>query len=125
MKLIDGEICIFNGKKEVIGISCKNDLLRHKQVWDLNQTPPVLLHTKSDSQVYIVWEKSEINEFAQNHIHKYYPAWKQSNILREGSTAEISKMGAFIDAVREWSNQENPAADPFDGSLELIAPNPT
>ena len=120
MKVIDGEICIFNGKLEHSNLTCKEDLRLYKEVYNFDMQPPVLVYTKPDSQVYVVWEKSEINEFAQNHIYKYYPAWKQSNILRDNNSNEISKMGTFIDAVRAWSNSDNP--DPWDGSLELIVP---
>ena len=121
MKIIEYGICIWNGPKENKGITSKDDLLHLKQVYDFTQNPPVLVHTKTDEELYIEWEKSEINQFAQDHIYNYYPVWKQSNILREGSEIEILKMSTFIDAVRAWSNQENP--DPWDGSLENIIIN--
>ena len=120
MKIIEYGLCIWNGPKENKGITCKDDLLHFKQVYDFTQDPPVLVYTKTDEELYIEWENSEINEFAQEHIFKYYPSWKQSNILRENDPQEVTKMGIFIDAVRNWSNQEN--VDPWDGSLELITP---
>ena len=118
MKIIEYGHCIWNGTKESKGINSKNDLLPLKQVYDFTQEPPVLIYTKTDEELYIEWEKSEINQFAQDYIYKYYPSWKQSNILREGNDVEISKMSTFINAVRDWSNQENP--DPWNGSLENI-----
>jgi len=121
MKIIEYGLCIWNGTKENKRISCKDDLLHLKQVYDFTQDPPVLVYTKTDEELYVEWEKSEINQFAQEHIYKYYPVWKQSNILREGNEVEILKMSSFIDAVRAWSNQENP--DPWDGSLENIIIN--
>lgn len=41
---------------------------------------------------------------ARNRITKYYPEWKQLNILREGNSRKIEAMGKFIDACRKWSN---------------------
>jgi len=120
MKIIEYGICVWNGTKENKGITCKDDLLKYKEVYDFTQDPPVLVYTKTDEEFYAEWENSEINEFAQEHIFKYYPSWKQSNILREGDQTEITKMGTFIDSVRSWSNGENP--DPWDGTLDLIQP---
>lgn len=120
MKIIEYGNCIWNGTKENKGILSKDDLDRLRDVYDFTQDPPVLVHTKTDEELYIEWEKPEINEFAQEHIFKYYPSWKQSNILRENDSQEVTKMGIFIDAVRGWSNQANP--DPWDGSLDLITP---
>ena len=120
MKIIEYGICSFNGPKENKGITCKNDFDKLKEVYDFTQNPPVLVYTKTDEELYIEWEQSEINEFAQNHIYNYYPTWKQSNILRGNNQEQITLMGNFIDAVRTWSNQEN--VDPWDGSLEEIIP---
>lgn len=121
MKIIEYNICVWDGPKENKGIFSKQDLDKLKLVYDFTQDPPVLVYTKTDEELYIVWEQSEINQFAQDHIYKYYPSWKQSNILREGNEVEILKMSTFINAVRDWSNQENP--DPWDGSLENIIIN--
>jgi hypothetical protein len=121
MKIIEYGICIFNGEQSKSGINSKVDLNQYKEVYDMNQDPPELLHTKTDQEVYIEWETAEINDFAQKQIHKYYPAWKQSNILRDGTAEQKNEMGVFIDSVRNWSNQSTPP-DPLDGSLELIIP---
>lgn len=120
MKIIEYGICIYEGSKESHSITSKEDLLKYKQVFDFTQDPPVLSYTKTDEEVYIEWTNEEINEFAQEHIFKYYPSWKQSNILRENDPQEVTKMGNFIDSVRAWSNGQNP--DPWDGSLDLIQP---
>ena len=68
--------------------------------------------------ITVIWEQVDINWFAEQHILKSYPLWKQSNITREGGSA-LATMTTFIDAVRAWSNQD-PMADPWDGSLEKI-----
>jgi len=120
MKVMDKGVCLFNGSHKVCHLFSKNDLLVWKQVWDMDTEPPTLLHTKSDDEIYIEWEASEINQFAQDQIFKFYPLWKQQNISLEGNEAKIAKMTTFINAVRAWSNSENP--DPWDGTLEEITP---
>ena len=52
------------------------------------------------------------------HIERHYPTYKQLNLLRNGTNDEKDKMGAFINACRDWSNGENP--DP--AALEAIQP---
>lgn len=121
MKIIENGLCVYNGPKGSNGITCKDDLKRFKEVFDFAQDPPVLVYTKTDEQVYIEWTQEEINQFAQDHIYKYYPLWKQSNISREGTEEQKNTMSTFINAVRDWSNQ-SPLPDGFDGSLELITP---
>tara|TARA_Y100000385_G_C12627314_1_gene439675 strand:+ start:155 stop:520 length:366 start_codon:yes stop_codon:yes gene_type:complete len=121
MKIIEYGICIFNGTIEKSTIKSNSDLDVYKNVYDMTQDPPELIHTKTDEDVYIEWSSEEINNFAQNQIYKFYPSWKQSNILREGTAEQKNKMGIFIDAVRNWSNQD-PSPNPFDESLELITP---
>ena len=44
--------------------------------------------------------------------------YKPEKVIPLNKRQEILKMSSFIDAVRAWSNQENP--DPWDGSLENI-----
>ena len=68
----------------------------------------------------IEWELDDIRYIAGEHIRRYYPEYKQLNVIRTGTEQEQTKMTAFIDAVRAWSNGENP--DPWDGTLELITP---
>jgi hypothetical protein len=68
----------------------------------------------------IEWELDDIRYIAGEYIRKYYPEYKQLNIIRSGSAAEQTLMTNFIDSVRVWSNGESP--DPWDGSLELIVP---
>lgn len=48
---------------------------------------------------------------AQQQIRKYYPEYKQLNILMEGNQIEIEKMRNFINAVRAASNVEQPDLD--------------
>jgi hypothetical protein len=66
------------------------------------------------------WELADINWFAGQHIEKYYPIWKQSNVIQAGG-AELVTMTDFITAVRAWSNAD-PLPNPWDGSLEGITP---
>ena len=68
----------------------------------------------------VEWELDDLRHIAGEHIRRYYPEFKQLNIMRSGTAAEQEKMTTFIDAVRAWSNSD--AADPWDGSLELIVP---
>ena len=77
-----------------------------------------LIHTKDN--ITVEWDIADINWFAGQHIEKYYPLWKQSNITREGGD-NLTTMNTFIDAVRTWSNQD-PLPDPWDGTLEEITP---
>ena len=77
-----------------------------------------LIHTKDT--ITVEWELADINWFAGQHIEKYYPLWKQSNITREGGD-NLTTMTTFIDSVRAWANQD-PLPNPWDGSLEEIVP---
>lgn len=43
-------------------------------------------------------------KLAADNIAKYYPIWKQLNVIRENNSEEVIKMGNFIDACRMWSN---------------------
>jgi hypothetical protein len=58
-------------------------------------------------------------DLASAKILKFYPLWKQANIVRENDTVEVSKMSAFINYCRNWSNDSN-NVDPF--GLENITP---
>ena len=60
----------------------------------------------------------QVRNAAQDHILQYYPLWRQLNILRNGVASEIATMGAFIDAVRAWSN----AATPDLAALRTLLP---
>jgi hypothetical protein len=55
---------------------------------------------------------------AEAKIEVVYPLYRQLNILRSGKKADSDKMGAFIDAVRAWSNSPAPDA----AALEAIQP---
>jgi hypothetical protein len=56
---------------------------------------------------------------ASRQILKFYPEWKQLNILRTGSTEEQNIMATFIDACRAWSNDPS-NEDPF--GLDSLIP---
>lgn len=47
-------------------------------------------------------------ELCAQHIAKFYPEWKQLNLLRSSTKAQKEQMTAFIDACRAWSNAEKP-----------------
>lgn len=70
------------------------------------------------SQVTLQLEPHEAAALAGDYIERDYPQHKQLNLLRAGTAEEIARMGAFIDAVRAWSN--GPAPDP--SALEAIQP---
>lgn len=53
---------------------------------------------------------------ASQKINDAYPLWRQLNVMMSGTDAERQQMGAFINAVRAWSNGDNP--DP--AALEAI-----
>ena len=52
-------------------------------------------------------------------IKSIYPIWKQLNILRSGTQEEIDRMGSFIDACRDWSNDPEASVE----DLETIVPS--
>lgn len=54
--------------------------------------------------VPIIVTRVLINAEARRRIEAVYPAWMQMNIMREGDTAAISKMGDFIRSVVAASN---------------------
>lgn len=55
-------------------------------------------------QAIVTDEGQEKRMVARAKITGQYPIWKQMNIVRNGTATEQKKMGAFIDAVRVWSN---------------------
>ena len=97
------------------GITNQEEVDALKNVYDDDLE---LVHTKDN--ITVEWDIADINWFAGQHIEKYYPLWKQSNITREGGD-DLTTMNTFINAVRAWSNQD-PLPDPWDGTLEAITP---
>ena len=66
-----------------------------------------------DGHVFVYeLDDQDRRDLAQRHIFKYYPDWKQLDVLRRGTDAEKAKMDAFIDACRDWSNDDS-NNDPF------------
>ena len=61
-----------------------------------------------------VYEPEEINQIAQEQIVKYYPIWKQNNLIMEGDQAKLDAMNEFIQRVRDWANGEDPDPDIID-----------
>lgn len=90
-----------------------------RQVYQQNEeTGEYILIGQDDCA--IEWDLDDIRYIAGEHIRKYYPEYKQLNIMRTGTPEELEKMTTFIDAVRVWSNSESP--DPWSGTLELLVP---
>lgn len=58
-------------------------------------------------------------DLCRNHIFKYYPDWKQLDIMRRGTKEANDKMNTFIDTCRDWSN-DSTNNDPF--GLEGVEP---
>jgi len=56
----------------------------------------------------ITFDSHEAAQYAGIFIERFYPMYKQINILRGDSKEERERMNRFIDACREWANQENP-----------------
>ena len=100
-------------------IKTKEQFEIRKNVYKLNEETGEYEIAGQDN-CWIEWELEDIKFIAGEYIRKYYPEYKQLNILRTGTAEEQEKMTAFIDAVRAWSNAESP--DPWDGSLEDIVP---
>lgn len=65
-----------------------------------------------------IMQEEYYRNMAKARIEAVYPLFKQLNILRVGSADEKGKMGKYIDAIRSWSNSEQP--DPAE--LEKIQP---
>ncbi|MCS3806682.1 hypothetical protein HNO92_004291 [Chromobacterium alkanivorans] len=65
-----------------------------------------------------IMQEEYYRNLAKARIEAVYPLFKQINILRSGSAAEKDKMGKYIDAIRSWSNGDNPAL----AELEKIQP---
>ena len=64
--------------------------------------------------VKFVYELEEINQIAGEQITKYYPLWKQNNLIMEGDQAKLAAMNEFIQRVRDWANGEDPDPDIID-----------
>lgn len=115
MLIKEDGLIIFKYPAGKYGINNQAELDALKNVYDEDFN---LIHTKDN--ITLEWDVADINWFAGQHIEKYYPLWKQSNITREGGD-NLTTMNTFIDAVRTWSNQD-PLPDPWDGTLEAITP---
>jgi hypothetical protein len=97
----------------------KEEFEIRKTVYQLNKNTNQYEFVGKDN-CWVEWEIDDIRYIAGEYIRKYYPEYKQLNIMRSGTTQEQDKMTTFIDAVRAWSNSESP--DPWDGTLEGIVP---
>lgn len=86
----------------------------------------ILYKEENPSEIYCrrtlkyEFNKEEINVAATTHIYKYYPIWKQSNIISFGTDSEKTKMSVFIQTVISWTDSQNPQL--LDGSLDQILP---
>lgn len=86
---------------------------------DDNTTPitsyPTSYSDAEDAHLLIATDKGlespaamRARDLCAQHIAKFYPEWKQLNLLRAGTKAQKDQMTAFIDACRAWSNAEKP-----------------
>ena len=86
----------------------------------------VLYKEENPSEIHSIrnlkyeFNKEEISSAATTYIYKYYPIWKQSNIISFGSDEEKNKMNQFIQSVILWTDSNSPQL--FNGSLEEITP---
>ena len=55
----------------------------------------------------------EKRRVARTRIVAVYPEWHQLNILRSGDEQLTHRMGMFIDAVRDWSNDPDSTEEQF------------
>ena len=115
MIIREGETILYRSLPGKYEIATQEQFEAIKNVYDDQGN---IIHVKED--LSIQWELADINWFAGQHIEKYYPLWKQSNITREGGDA-LTRMNTFINAVRAWSNT-TPLPNPWSGSLEVIIP---
>ncbi|WP_018691966.1 hypothetical protein [Algicola sagamiensis] len=51
------------------------------------------------------------NVIAFDYITTYYEVWRQLTLGRVGTSAQKTKMYHFIDAVRDWSERDNPTLE--------------
>lgn len=81
-----------------------------KTAFDEDGTPR---NREEDGHIFVYeLDDQDRRDLAHKQIVKYYPEWKQMNILRSNVQTDIEKMGVFIDACREWSNDSS-NTDPF------------
>lgn len=52
----------------------------------------------------ITFDAHEAAQYAGIYIERFYPVYRQLNILRAGSKAERDQMDMFIEACRAWAN---------------------
>lgn len=80
------------------------DAVEEEYPYDENYTRPMIYE----------YELEEINQIAYEQITKYYPLWKQNNLIMEGDQVKLDAMNEFIQRVKDWANEENPDPDIID-----------
>jgi hypothetical protein len=60
--------------------------------------------------------RAQVNTEAARRIETIFPMWRQINILRTGSAAEVEAMSRYIDAVRAASNDIDPVSTDYQDS---------
>jgi len=58
--------------------------------------------------VVVAFDSHEAAQYAGLYINRFYPVYKQLNILRSGSKEEQQQMDVFIEACRAWANSAAP-----------------
>jgi hypothetical protein len=83
---------------------------RVKTAFDQNGQP---LNREDYGHVFVIeMTDQDRRDLAARQILKYYPEWRQLNIIRTGTEEEKTQMSEFIDACRAWSNDAS-NVDPF------------
>ena len=78
------------------------------------------LNRESVGHIFVIeMTDQDRRDLAYKQIIKYYPEWRQLNIIRNGTLEENSKMSEFIDSCRAWSNDPS-NVDPF--GLDSVKP---
>jgi hypothetical protein len=74
----------------------------------------------ADGHIFVYeLDDDDRRSLAQRQIFKYYPDWRQLDVMRRGTEAEKATMDTFIDACRDWSNDSS-NNDPF--GLDSVEP---
>lgn len=100
---------------QTIDVTIKTAFIKNEEMEEYAEVSRV-----EDGHIFVYeLDDTDRRALAQQQIFKYYPDWKQLDVMRRGTAAEKSKMDTFIDACRDWSN-DNSNNDPF--GLDVVEP---
>lgn len=127
---VDDEAEIFNRDEDlwleidgdtIIGIhnyQCQSELKWIKYEGDAEVSPGDTYKNGKIISSKVEPAVEDIKSAATGYIVKFYPTWKQLNVLREGDKQDIEKMSRFIDSVRAWTRKPKAKIE----DLEKILP---